>query len=129
MFGKLARLPSSDPPLEPKKLETYDQYLTKLITRLHEMRGIARQNLINAKEKSKFYYDKNINLQDFKVGDNVFLLEGGKIHKFANQYSGPYKVLEILVKGNVKIKIKNTSKVVNLNRLKLSRIQKQTKKE
>ena len=129
VFGKLARLPTSDPPLEHEKLETYDQYLKKLITCLHEIRGIARQNLINAKEKSKFYYDKNINPQNFKVGDDVFLLEGGKIHKFANQYSEPYEVLEILGKGNVKIKKKNTSKVVNLNRLKLSRIQKQTKKE
>ena len=114
VFGKLARLPSSDPPLEHEKLDTLDQYLTKLITRLHEMRGIARQNIINGKEKSKFYYDKNINPQNFKIGDNVFLLEEGKIHKFANQYSRPYEVLEILGKGNVKIKIKNTSKVVNL---------------
>ena len=51
-------------------------YLTKLITKLHEMRGIARQNLIAPKEKLKEYYDRKINLQNFKIGDNVFLLEG-----------------------------------------------------
>ena len=33
------------------------------------MRGIARDNIIAAKEKSKVYYDKKINPQNFKVGD------------------------------------------------------------
>ena len=40
-------------------------YMTKLITKLHEMRAIARQNLIAAKEKSKEYYDRKINPQNF----------------------------------------------------------------
>ena len=82
-------------------------------------------HLINAKEKSKFYYDQNIKAQHFKVGDDVFLLEEGKMHKFVNQYAGPFEVLEILGQGNVKIRIKNNSKVVNLNRLKLSQIPKE----
>ena len=30
-------------------------YMKKLITKLHEMRGIARQNLIAAKENAKKY--------------------------------------------------------------------------
>ena len=50
VFGKLARLPSSDPLPEHEKIETYDMYMRKLITKLHVMRGIARQNLIEAKE-------------------------------------------------------------------------------
>ena len=77
--------------------------MTKLITKLHEMRGIAKQNLIASKEKSKEYHDRKINPQTFKIGDNVFLLEGGELKKFENQYSGPYEVLEILGKGNIKI--------------------------
>ena len=44
-------------------------YLTKLITKLHEMRGIARQDLITAKEKSKEYYDRKIIPQNFKIGE------------------------------------------------------------
>ena len=122
VFGKLARLPSSDPLPEHEKMETYDMYLTKLITKLHEMRGIARQNLIAAKEKSKEYYDRKINPQNFKIGDSVFLLEGGELKKFENQYSGPYEVLEILGKGNIKISVKNKPKIVNINRLRLSYI-------
>ena len=46
------------------------------------MRGKARDNLIAVKEKSQFYYDKKINRQSFKIGDYVFLLEGGELKKF-----------------------------------------------
>ena len=86
VFGKLARLPSGDPLPEYEEKETYDMYMIKLITKLHEMRGIARQNLIAAKEKSMEYYDRKINPQNFKIGDNIFLLEG-QLKKFENQYS------------------------------------------
>ena len=65
VFGKLARLPSGDPLPEHKKMETYNMCMKKLITKLHEMRGIAGQNLIAAKEKSKEYYDRKINPQNF----------------------------------------------------------------
>ena len=51
VFSKPARLPSSVPLPEHQKLETYDMYKTKLITKLHQIRGIARHNLITAKEK------------------------------------------------------------------------------
>ena len=57
VIGKLGRLPSSDPLTEHEKVETYDMYLTKLITKLHEIRGISRKNLIAAKEKSNEYFD------------------------------------------------------------------------
>ena len=97
-------------------------YMKKLIKKLHEMRGIARQNLIAAKEKSKEYYDRKINPQNFKIGDSVFSLEDGVLKKFENQYSGPYEVLEILGRGNIKISIKNKPKIVNINRLRFSYI-------
>ena len=45
------------------------------------MRPQARENLISANEKSKIYYDNKINPLEVKIGDNVFLLEGGKIKK------------------------------------------------
>ena len=122
VFGKLALLPSGDPLPEHETMETYDIYLTKLIKKLHEMRGIARKNLIAAKEKSKEYYDRKINPQNFKIRCSVFLLENGELKKFENQYSGPYEVLEILGKGNIKISVKNKPKIVNINKLRLSYI-------
>ena len=86
------------------------------------MRGIARQNLIAAKEKSKEYYARKINPQNFKIGGSVFLLEGGELRKYENQCSGPYEVLEILGKENIKISVKNKPNIVNNNRLRLSYI-------
>ena len=53
---------------------------------------------------------------------NVFLLEGGKLKKAENQYAGPYKVLEILGNGNIKISVKNKPKIGNINRHRLSYI-------
>ena len=60
------------------------------------MRTQARENLISAKEKSKLYYDKKINLLEVKIGDYVFLLKGGKIKKLDSHYTGPYEILEVL---------------------------------
>ena len=62
VFGKLAREPSSEPLSQQEKLQTYDDYLINFVTQLQEMRTQARENLILAKEKSKWYYDKKINL-------------------------------------------------------------------
>ena len=57
VFGKLARQPSSEPLLAHEKLEAYGDYLINLITKLHDIQSFARKNLINAKIKSKNYYD------------------------------------------------------------------------
>ena len=57
-------------------------YMTKLVTKLRKMRWIARKNVIAAKEKSEEYYDRKINTQSFKIGDSIFLMEGGELMKF-----------------------------------------------
>ena len=101
VFGKLAREPSSEPLSQNEKLQTYDDYLISFVTQMHEMRTQAKKNLITAKEKSKMYHDRKINLLKIKIGDNVFLLKGGKIKKVDNQYTGPHEVLDELGKGNV----------------------------
>ena len=79
VFGKLARDPSSEPLSQQEKLQTYDDYLVNFVTQLHEMRTKARENLITAKERSKMYHDRKINPLEVKIGDNIFLLKGGKI--------------------------------------------------
>ena len=58
-----------------------------------------------------------------KIGDNVFLLKGGKIKKLDSHYTGPYEILEVLGKGNVKISYKGKLTVVHINRLKRSHVQ------
>ena len=103
VYGKLAHEPSREPLLQQEKLQTYDGYLINFVTQLHEMWTQARENLISAKEKSKIYCHKKIYRLGVKIGDNVFLLKGGKIKKRDDHYTGPYEILEVLGKGNVKI--------------------------
>ena len=52
-----------------------------------------------------------------KIGDKVFLLKEGKIKKLDSHYTGPYEILELLGKGNVKISYKGKPTVVHINRL------------
>ena len=68
----------------------------------------------SAKLKSKIYYDTKINPAEIKIGDNVFLLKGGKIKETR------------LGTGNVKIDTKGKPTAVHVNRLKRSHINIQT---
>ena len=71
IFGRLARLPSSEP-LEPEEQPlTYNDYITKLNKQLDNIQNIARENLVETKNKSKYYYDKRTKFKEFKIGDSV----------------------------------------------------------
>ena len=87
---------------------------------MQKLRDIARDNLDKSKEKNKFYYDKRINPKDFGIETYVYLLKEPKRGKFSDQYSGPYRILEILSMNNVKIDFKGKPRVVHMNKLKLS---------
>ena len=74
--------------------------------------------------KSKYYYDIRTNFKEFKIGDSIWLLKGGKPYKLANQYEGPYTIIEIVNdKDNVKMQMNNNkTKIVHVNRLRISYI-------
>jgi len=122
VFGKIARVPSNELLSPEDKLANYDEYLINLVTQLHAIQTNARENVIEAKVKSKKHYDKKINPRTFKPGDRVFLLKGPKPGTFGDQYTGPHEVLEILNKNNIKIRIKKNSRIVHPNRLRISHI-------
>jgi len=72
------------------------------------------------KEKSKIYYDKRINPHSFKVNDNMYLLKEST-HKLGDQYTGPYKIIEIVGNHNVKLRISDKSnKIVHMDKLRPS---------
>lgn len=92
-------------------------FLVDLVSRLTKIQKLAHDNLIKAKEKSKEYYDKKLNIQEFRIGTNVFLEKGPKPNKLENRYTGPYRVLQVLSNNNVKILTQKGTKVVHPNRL------------
>uniref|UniRef100_A0ABD2W970 RNA-directed DNA polymerase n=1 Tax=Trichogramma kaykai TaxID=54128 RepID=A0ABD2W970_9HYME len=123
VFGKLPTLPTEESIEKSGKIVTYTDYERKLCKTLSEIKAIAREKLIDAKLKNKFYYDKKTNAESFKPGDYVYLLKGGKQHKLGDQYTGPYLVLEVNNdNNNVKIEIKNKHKIIHANRLKKSHV-------
>ena len=122
VFGKLARLPSGEPLTEGEKLPTYQNYLVDLVKRLIRIQKLAHDNLIKSKEKSKKYYDRNSNVQEFKLGSSVFLQKGPKPGKLENRYTVSHKVLQIFDNKNVKIITEKGTKIVHPNRLKHSHI-------
>ena len=106
VIRKLGRL---SPAEEYERMETYDMYMIKLITKLHEMRRIARQNLIAAEEKSKEYYDRKINPQNLKIGDNVFLLLRWNNNQVTPSLSKPH---ELSYRSNRRRRVKEIRKSI-----------------
>lgn len=60
IFGQKARLPSE---FETKVVleKTYAMYLDELIAKLNYTQSTAREKLLEAKERSKRYYDQKLN--------------------------------------------------------------------
>lgn len=118
VFGRLVRLPSAHPKIEENTEITYQDYLNDLFNKLYEIQTIARSNLIQAKERSKYYYDRNLNPQKFKVGSYVYLLREPKKGKFSAQYKGPYPIVELLPHNNIKILLHDSPRIVHADKLK-----------
>ena len=116
IFGKPARIPSE---FSKDQLPlTYNLYLKTLAEKLVETQGKAQVRLRAAKERSKRYYDKKLNSQNYLAGDPVYLQKNTKISKLDSAYSGPYKVVRILNDCNVELDLgRGKSKIVHVNRL------------
>lgn len=119
VYGRVPRLPSAHEHIEENLEPTYQEYLIDLFNKIRDSQEEARKNLINSKERSKRYYDRKLNVQAFKEGDLVFLLKEPCKGKFADQYTGPHEILEILPNNNAKIQYKNATRVVHFNKLKI----------
>jgi transposase InsO family protein len=118
VFGKVARTPTCEVLPEDISNESYAEYLTNLYNKLRDMQETARGNLERAKLRAKRYYDKKMNPCSFKVGDEAYLLKE-PTHKLGDQYTGPYKIIEILRNNNVKLRISGKlARTVHTDKLK-----------
>ncbi|KAL6440856.1 hypothetical protein ACFW04_003346 [Cataglyphis niger] len=121
VFGKVAKVPSSEPDTTHEVNESYAKYLTELFNKIKNAQMIAHENLINAKKRSKLYYDRKLNSRKFKIGSSVYLLKEPSKSKLGDQYTGPYRVIEVLKNNNVKIAIsRHKTRIVHADKLKFS---------
>lgn len=121
ILGKLARLPSSDPPLPDNMDQTYYDYYVKLAAKLDQFRDMAKANLKASKLRSKRYYDRKLKAQDLNRNDLVFLLKEPST-KFGDQYTGPHRVINIKSHNNAEEQIGNRTKIVHLNKLRKAKM-------
>ena len=101
--------------------KTFIQYLDDLFQTITSSQATAAENLEQAKEKSKLYYDRYTNPQKFEVGDFVYLLREPKNSKFELTWTGPYRITRIIDDLNAEIELRsNKFKIVHWNKLKLA---------
>jgi hypothetical protein len=120
VYGYRSQLPSVFHK-EPSTQYNYDDYLIELKSRLQTAHDVAKQKLIDAKQKSKEYFDTKINEIKLSVGDKVLLYDEtgrrGRSKKLSNQWIGPYAIIGI-DKVNAIIKKGKRVQKVHVNRLK-----------
>jgi hypothetical protein len=120
VFRKIARAPSSDSDINDLNNESYSTYLINLFNKIKDVQMYARENLINSKHRSKYYYDKKTKMNRININDMVYLLKEPRKNKLSDQYTGPYRVIDILDNNNVRLELsKNKYKTVHLDKIKL----------
>jgi transposase InsO family protein len=94
-FGRKPNIPGILQKENPSVQYTYDNYLKELQARLQSSYELARNNLLERKEKSKVSHDKAINIPLFAVGDKVLLhdesVRRGRSLKLSPPWIGPMK--------------------------------------
>lgn len=117
IFGFKPTLPNSiqthpDPPYN------FDDYCTELKYRLQTSWSIAKEQLLQHKERSKKIYDSNTFSKTFHEGDDVLLeIENQSSTKTKPLRDGPYKVIKKVSDENSIIQIGNKFVTVHNNRL------------
>jgi hypothetical protein len=94
MFGRKPNIPGILQKESPDVQYTYDNYVKELQCRLQSSYEIAKNNIKAKKERSKEYYDKNVNVLLFSAGDKVLLHDEkvirGRSLKLSPPWVGPY---------------------------------------
>ena len=128
LFGKKPFIPNSliKKP-KPRSLvkepfsRNYNDYINDLKGKIQISQKLARENLIDNKEKSKQYYDTKINTCKYKIGDLVYiknnLCKVGVNKKLSANFKGPYEIKKING-NNVQLKIRNKLVTYHVNNTK-----------
>ncbi|XP_031783935.1 uncharacterized protein LOC103315780 isoform X1 [Nasonia vitripennis] len=76
-------------------------------------------NSIQAKYRSKYYYDKKLNVKHFIEGELVYVLKEPQKGKHDRDYEGPYEIIGIDYKTkNIKLKNGDIIKITIMDKIK-----------
>lgn len=120
VFGYDVELPTTIKNARPDY--NYESYRHELLLQLKNAQKRAREMIVKRKEENKEHYDKKAT-DDLKLNKNdlVLLYNDTKKNKFDNNYSGPYRVEEVISRSVTKIRRGNKSVIVHNDKLKLAR--------
>ncbi len=103
MFGRMLQGPSTLRPLEEPSDKEIIQFAKFLRQRLEGAIEFVKENLIQAKERQKEYYDRKHRPSPFKLGDLVWRdlhLQSDAIKQFTTKLSprrdGPYEIVKMI---------------------------------
>lgn len=120
VFGKDMPLPFSIRMRESSSYN-YDDYACELRENLKYGWKLARESLMDRKNKNKEYFDNKNATSDLKIeiGDRVLMRNTNRKTKYDQLYLGPYEVVEITGPNTVKVKRKNKIVRAHKDHLKL----------
>jgi hypothetical protein len=83
----------------PSPEYNYDDYVLELKSRLQTAHEVAKEKLLEAKQKSRRYYNQRAEKVKLNTGDRVLsfdeTMRRGRCRKLSSQRIGPYEVLGI----------------------------------
>ena len=103
---------------------TYDDYVSMRTQMSRRIINEVRHRLLQESINRKLIYDRVARAKDVRLGQKVFVrrhIKEGPLFKLSSKFTGPYRVIEIMGKGKIKIKCLATMKesVVHLDHVKL----------
>ncbi|XP_050815709.1 uncharacterized protein LOC127054067 [Gopherus flavomarginatus] len=96
-------------------------FVSNLQNTLRHSLALAKENLKDAQEEQKAWYDRRTRERSFKVGDQVMVLKVQQAHKMEASWEGPFTVQERLGAVNYLITFPTSTlkpKVYHVNSLK-----------
>lgn len=103
----------------PQKSYNYEDYTNELRQKMQDSFKLARDRLIDKKQKTKEQYHKKIHEITVKIGDKVLLKDHTHKGKLNPKWLGPFAITDIHDNENVSIKKGQKEIKVHKNELKV----------
>lgn len=120
VYGRRANLPSNG----RNRVLTHTDILNELSNRIKDLQRNARNNLEEAKRRTKERYDRTCRPYDFKKGDYVWVTneDRNRTSGLSVPFEGPYLILDVPSETNILIRKYRKSVLIHKNRCKFANL-------